>query len=106
MFPDHLRFDMRRIDAQMLAEVYAETLAVEISARAQYGRVAGDLTGDVGQRVRRVGYYHQNGLRDRLHNLWNDLPVNVGIVPQQPETPLRITAVCRFACFLIHAASD
>src|SRR6185312_1586026 len=51
----HLRLDRYRIDAKLLRQVNAEPQAVEICPGAQHAIVAGELAGEVGQRIGWVG---------------------------------------------------
>ena len=51
MVANHLRFDVRGINIEVLAQVIAKSLAVEIRAGAQHRRAVARLACDIGERV-------------------------------------------------------
>ena len=106
MVADHLRFDVRGIDAEMLAEVNAEAQAVEnvpvLSTRSCRGRLARD----VGERIGRIGDGDQHRVGRGAHDPRHDVAIDLGILVEQPEAPLRVVAVGRTAGFLVDAGRD
>jgi hypothetical protein len=51
---DHLRLHMCCVDAEVLAEMNAKSLTVEIGAGAQHGGVRAGVASDVRQRIGRI----------------------------------------------------
>ena len=84
----------------------AKTLAVEICPHAQDGRLRGDLAGNIGEWIGRVGHHDQHRMRRGLHDLRDDLPINFRVLVQELEATLRIIAVRRSACLLVDAGRD
>src|SRR5262249_43543004 len=56
MIANHLGFDMSRVHTEMLAEVNAKWLTVEIGACAQHRRTGARLARDIGEGIRRIGH--------------------------------------------------
>src|SRR5882757_4948788 len=97
---------MRRIDAEMLAQMNTKTLAVQVSTGTQYYGAGPRLACDIRQRVRRVGYDKQYGLWRSVHDLRHDVAVNFGVLSEQPETTLRVIAIGSAASLFVHARCD
>src|SRR5258706_10692543 len=101
---NHLCFDMCRIHIEMLAQMNAKSLAVEICAGAQNRRAA--LSRDIRERVGRIGHDEQHCLGLRAHDLWHDIAKNFGVLVEQLEAALRVVAVGGAAGFFVYARGD
>src|SRR5262249_47040273 len=106
VIPDYLCLDMCRVDAEMFAEVDTEALAVEISAGTQHNGLGAPLPCDIRERIRRIGHDEQHRPGRGVHDLWNDIAINPGVLFQQPETALRIVAIGGSAGLFVHPGGD
>jgi hypothetical protein len=103
---DHLRFDMGGIRTEMLAEVNAKALAVEIGTCAQHHRAGRRLACDVGERVGRIGDHEQHRVGRRPHDPRHDIAIDFGVPVEQFEAAQGVVAIGRAAGFFVHAHSD
>src|SRR5262249_16527759 len=90
---DHLCFHVGRVDTEMLAEMNTKPLTIEIGTGTQYGGLRAGETGDVRQRIWRVGYDQQHRLWRGSHDSRHDLAIDLGIGVEQPQSTLRVAAV-------------
>ena len=106
MVANHLRFDVRGIRTEMLAEVNAKALAVEIGICAQHRRPGRRLARDVGERIGRVGDHEKHGIGLRPYDPRDDIAIDFGVFVEQFETAQGVVAIGRAADFFVHAHGD
>src|SRR5215471_7596755 len=103
---NHLCFDMRGIRAEVLAEVNAKSLAVEICTCAQHHRPGARLARDIGERIGWIGHDEKYRVGLRPHDPWHDIAIDFGVLVQQFEAALWVVAIRSAAGFFVHARSD
>ena len=86
--------------------MHAKAQAVEQRAGGENAFMTGQLTCQIGERIRRVGDDEQNGVRCGFGNRRNDLTVDLGILVQEAQTALRIATIRCPAGFLVDADGD
>src|SRR5262249_31278081 len=103
---NHLCFDMGRIDTEILGEVNAKSLAVEIRACAQHRGARARLARDIGERVGRIGHRQKDGIGLRPHDLRYNIAINLRVLVEQSEAALWVVAIRSAAGLFVHARSD
>src|SRR5262245_25316159 len=103
---NHLCFDMRGIRAEVLAEVNAKSLAVEICTCAQHHRPGARLARDIGERIGWIGHDEKYRVGLRPHDPWHDIAIDFGVLVEQFEAALWVVAIRSAAGFFVHARSD
>ena len=106
MLADHHRLDVARPDPQPIGQVHSEAQAVDQGAGREHPVMAGQLAGEVGQRVRRIGDHHQHRPRGDRHDLGHDVGVHRGVGVQQPPPSLGVGPVGGAAGRLVHPGGD
>ena len=79
MVADYLRFHMRGVDVEVLAEMDAKPLTVEVGAGAQHGSLRAGHARHVGQRIRWVRHDQQHRFGLGGHDLRHDLAIDLGV---------------------------
>jgi len=102
----HLGFDMRGIRTEVLAEVNAKALAVEIGTSAQHRCAGARLARDVGERIGRVGDHKKHRVGLRPHDPRHDVAIDFGVLVEQLEAAQRVAAIRGAAGFFVHAHGD
>jgi hypothetical protein len=83
-----------------------EPLAIEIGPGAEHDGLGRDLPCYVGERVRRIGNYQYDSIRDGIRDFRHDLAIDFGVLIEQLWSALRIVAVGRSAGLFVHAGRD
>jgi hypothetical protein len=68
---NHLCFDMSGIDAEMLAEMNAKPLAVEVCTGAQHHHARARLARDIGEGIGRIGHHEKYRVGFRPHGYFD-----------------------------------
>src|SRR5262249_13750366 len=91
---------------EMLAEVNAKALAVEICTCAQHHRAGARLARDISERIGRIAHHEERRFGLRPHDPGHDIAIDVGVLVEQLEAALRVIAVRRTAGLFVHADGD
>ena len=87
MFTENLRFDVRRSDLEFSGQMHAKAQAVEQGAGAENAVMAGELAGQKGERIGRVGDDEQHGIRCGRGNPGDYVTIDLGILVQEAQSP-------------------
>ena len=83
----HQGFHGSRADAEFVGKMHAKPKAVEVGARAQHTLVAREAPDVIRERVRRIGYDEQHGVRRRPRDLGHDLFIDFDVLVEELEPP-------------------
>src|SRR5262245_46030686 len=103
---NHLRFHLRGIYAEVFPEMDAKALRIEISPRAQHGRVATRVACNICERIGWIGDHQEHCAGLGSHDLRQNLPIDFCVLREQLEPSPWIVAICGTARFFIHSRRD
>ncbi len=83
MLTENLRFDIRGSDLELAPQMHPKAHTIEQCAGAENAIMPGEFAGQIGERIRRVGYDKQHGIARRLVYQRNDLAINLVILVQE-----------------------